>query len=195
MTPSKIENFILEYNVYPKEYCENAILYYNNMDKAGMTLDRVTLNNSLRHVVSDASVGLHMEDSISLIQTQQIGIDFLSIFWKEVYPKYLAEYSILNDADSHSIFHLKLQKTKIGEAYHQWHFESGTRERSTRILTFILYLNDVEEGGETEFLYYPKRVKPKQGTILLFPGSLTHTHRGNQSFSGDKYIITGWVEL
>ena len=61
--------------------------------------------------------------------------------------------------------------------------------------TFILYLNDVEEGGETEFLYYPKRIKPKQGTIILFPGSMTHTHRGNQTLSNEKYIITGWVEL
>jgi hypothetical protein len=58
----------------------------------------------------------------------------------------------------------------------------------------ILYLNDVEEGGETEFLYFSKRVKPKQGTLLLFPASFTHTHRGNPPLSGTKYIMNTWLE-
>jgi hypothetical protein len=62
-------------------------------------------------------------------------------------------------------------------------------------MAFILYLNDVEDGGETEFLYYHKRIKPKQGTLILFPAGYTHTHRGNPPLKGSKYILTGWVEL
>jgi len=195
MSSFQIENFIMEYNVFSKEYCENAIKYYENMDKGGMTSDRVTLDNTLRHVISDTNTGLHMEGTVSLAQSQRISSDFLTVFWNDIYPKYISEYSILSATDRHSIYHLKLQKTKIGEAFHTWHYETGTRETSGRILTFILYLNDVKEGGETEFLYYPKRVKPKQGTIIFFPGSMTHTHRGNQPLSNEKYIITGWVEL
>jgi hypothetical protein len=195
MNEIKIENFIMEYNVFSKEYCENTINYYNNMDKGGMTSDRVTIANNLRHDISDTTTGLHMEGTISLGQSQYVTSEFLSVFWADIYPKYVSKYSILSDTDKHSIYHLKLQKTKIGEAFHRWHFETATREVSNRILTFILYLNDVEEGGETEFLYYPKRVKPKQGTIILFPGCMTHTHRGNQPLSNEKYIITGWVEL
>lgn len=49
--------------------------------------------------------------------------------------------------------------------------------------------------GETEFLYYPRRIKPKQGTLIVFPGAFTHAHRGNPPLSGDKYIITGWIEF
>jgi len=58
----------------------------------------------------------------------------------------------------------------------------------------MLYLNDVEEGGETEFLYQKMRVKPTKGTILIWPADWTHTHRGNPPLSGDKYIYTGWME-
>ena len=191
----QIENFIMEYNIFSKEYCENAIKYYENMNESGMTSDRVTLENNLRHNISDTNTGLHMEGTVSLVQSQHTSSNFLTIFWNEVYPRYVDKYSILSETDKHSVYHLKLQKTKIGEAYHRWHYETGNRENSNRILTFILYLNDVEEGGETEFLYYPKRIKPKQGTIILFPGSMTHTHRGNQTLSNEKYIITGWVEL
>ena len=30
-----------------------------------------------------------------------------------------------------------------------------------RAFVFSIYLNDVEEGGETEFLHFSKRVQPK----------------------------------
>jgi hypothetical protein len=59
----------------------------------------------------------------------------------------------------------------------------------------MLYLNDVEDGGETEFLYQRMRVKPKQGTLLIWPAGFTHTHRGNPPLSNNKYVITGWSEF
>ena len=54
------------------------------------------------------------------------------------------------------------------------------------------YLNTVEEGGETEFLYQQVKFKPTRNTALLWPGSWTHQHRGNPPVSGNKYILTGW---
>ena len=65
----------------------------------------------------------------------------------------------------------------------------------SRILTWTLYLNDVNEGGETEFLHQSLRIKPKQGTIVVWPAGFTHIHRGNPPLSGEKYIVTGWVEV
>jgi len=35
--------------------------------------------------------------------------------------------------------------------------------------TFYLYLNDVEEGGETEFPRLGMQVKPKTGRAVLWP--------------------------
>ena len=88
-----------------------------------------------------------------------------------------------------------MQKTKVGGGYHIWHFESMNREVSSRFLTWILYLNDVHEGGETEFLYQSMRVKPEQGTLVIWPAAFTHTHRGNPPLSNEKYIVTGWTEF
>ena len=59
--------------------------------------------------------------------------------------------------------------------------------------TFILYTLDVEEGGELEFLYQSKRIKPKKGDFVLWPGGFTHMHRGNPPLQGIKYIYTGWI--
>lgn len=62
-----------------------------------------------------------------------------------------------------------------------------------RVLLWMFYLNDVDNGGETEFYYQQKSIKPKQGTLVIAPAFFTHTHRGNKPESGDKYILTSWL--
>ena len=57
-----------------------------------------------------------------------------------------------------------------------------------------MYLSDVEEGGELEFLYQNKRVKPKKGDFVVWPAYFTHMHRGNPPISDEKYIVTGWYQ-
>ena len=112
-----------------------------------------------------------------------------------MYFFYTQKYWSLKSYYKHNAYNFVIQKTLPGEGYHIWHSEDMNPKASTRILTYIIYLNDVEEGGETEFLYYHKRFKPKKGTMLLFPAGYTHTHRGNPPLSGEKYIITGWIEF
>ena len=84
------------------------------------------------------------------------------------------------------------QKTLQGQGYHVWHFENSSYQNSRRSVVWTVYLNDVEEGGETEFLYQSVRIKPKRGTVVIWPAHFTHIHRGNPPLSGDKYIATGW---
>jgi hypothetical protein len=195
MADIKIENFILECDDFMStEYCNDVIKYYQNMENAGFTASRYTFDKMENHIVSDTSFALHSTGTVNLSMTRDYSSHFLSIFWSEVYPLYSQKFSILKEAQEHKIYGIKLQKTEIGEAYHRWHNEVANTDTAGRILTFIAYLNDVEEGGETEFLYYPKRVKPKQGKIIVFPGGFTHTHRGNPNISNEKYILTGWIE-
>ena len=89
---------------------------------------------------------------------------------------------------------IKLQKTSPGEGYHIWHSENSGLQNSSRVFFFIMYLNDIEEGGETEFLYQNKRDLPKEGRLIIAPASFTHLHRGNTPLKGDKYCLTGWFE-
>jgi prolyl 4-hydroxylase len=60
-----------------------------------------------------------------------------------------------------------------------------------RALVFMTYLNDVDDGGETEFLYQQVKIKPEKGLTLFFPPEWTYTHRGN-IVNSTKYIVTGW---
>ena len=57
----------------------------------------------------------------------------------------------------------------------------------------MIYLNDIEDGGETEFQYQRRRISPSAGTVVFFPAGLTHVHKGNLVLGEqDKYIVTGW---
>ena len=81
--------------------------------------------------------------------------------------------------------------------YPYWHSEAYPdpphNEALHRMLLFMYYLNDVEEGGETDFFYQKISIKPQKGTMVIAPAYFTHTHRGNVPKSSDKYIITSWV--
>ena len=84
-----------------------------------------------------------------------------------------------------------LQKTEPKEGYHAFHGENLGWNSKNRSLAWMVYLNDVEEEGETEFLYQELKLKPKKGRVVIWPGSFTHLHRGNPPRS-TKYIATGW---
>ena len=107
---------------------------------------------------------------------------------------YREKYSILNKLE-YNTMRLKIQKTPIGGGYHGWHCESMDAVVSNRLIVWTVYLNDVEEGGETEFLHQSKRIKPVVGTTLIWPAYFTHLHRGNPPLKGEKYYLTGWYEM
>jgi hypothetical protein len=80
-----------------------------------------------------------------------------------------------------------------------WHADVGGRTQpdgvkcSQRLLAGVLYLNTVEEGGETEFMDQSLKVKPTEGTMLWFPVSFEYVHRGCTPVSGDKFIISTFI--
>lgn len=89
----------------------------------------------------------------------------------------------------------KYEQKKGGYPY--WHSEvfpqKDHNEALHRILLFMFYLNDVDEGGETDFYYQDVSIKPKAGRMVIAPAYFTHTHRGNVPVSDDKYILTSWI--
>jgi len=71
-----------------------------------------------------------------------------------------------------------------------------------RSWTFMIYLNDVEEGGETYFTNLNLKIKPKTGKAVIWynlntdglPDTNT-THAGLPVIKGKKYIITKWFKV
>jgi hypothetical protein len=81
------------------------------------------------------------------------------------------------------------------DEFYDWHTDGGKWHYALRQLVFLWYLNDVEEGGCTEFAYQDVNVKPEKGKLAIFPPFWTHKHRGGRVLSGPKYVATTWISL
>ena len=62
-----------------------------------------------------------------------------------------------------------------------------------RFLVYILYLTDVEEGGETYFPRQNIKVKPKEGRLVMFPPFWSLPHSGLKPIKGTKYVIMSYL--
>jgi hypothetical protein len=192
----KHEQFIGIYeDVFSKEYCESVISYFEKMVEAGYTFNRQQQENMPKSTKDDVAIFSTNDTVISLYENAVLMKQFNEVLWSQCYADYSNKFWSLKDFGPHNSYSFKIQKTEPGQGYHVWHCESGVRENCTRILAWTLYLNDIEEGGETEFIYQHMRVKPKQGTLVMWPAAFTHTHRGNPPLSKTKYIVTGWIEF
>lgn len=189
---SKFPDFIGVFeNAVPNQICDELILKFEELNAAGYSISRQQ---------EDGVSKLHKHDDV-VFGTENISVigrvqpDALNLIWTNAYNDYASVFSVLNQMQKHVITEMKIQRTVVGGGYHAWHCETDSLQTSRRLFAYTIYLNDVEEGGETEFLYYHKRIKPKKGTIVLFPAGFTHTHRGNPPLSNTKYIATGWIEF
>jgi prolyl 4-hydroxylase len=92
---------------------------------------------------------------------------------------------------------INVQYYKPNAGFYAWHTERGSPSgiNASRHLVFMTYLNDVTDGGETEFFHQKLKVKPEKGLTLIWPVDWTFTHRGIPSPSEEKYITTGWFNF
>jgi hypothetical protein len=93
----------------------------------------------------------------------------------------------------------QLIRYEPGHGFYAWHCdadhsEGGNREYTSRVFSLVLYLNDVAEGGETEFRHFDLKVAPKAGSALVFPANYAYAHRSNAPQSNAKYILVTWFE-
>ena len=140
------------------------------------------------------------ERQLNSVQDQQLVIDGFNkglssqvmIPFRQCFQNYIDNYPLLNNTNYISSVVL-VQKTLPCQGYHSFHAENNGWDLVSRTMAWMIYLNDVPEGGETEFLYQKRRFKPTTGTVLIWPAAYTHMHRGNPPMS-EKYIATGWIQ-
>lgn len=88
--------------------------------------------------------------------------------------------------------YFNLQRYEPGEGFTGWHCERASIPYSNRVLVWMIYLNDINDRGETQFLYQNHFEEPTQGKLLIWPSDWMYTHRGIPSPTQTKYILTGW---
>ena len=206
-------NFIRSFpNAASKEYCEKVISRFEYLQESQSTWgntgrrkisSRQESESGISTILKDdnqyALGGMWGDESSLEEEVMTTDMPLLKEFSElsfDCYKLYAEKYGALAAVSSHKMSHsVKIQKTKPSQGYHVWHCDADNFNTSRRMLVVTLYLNTVEEGGETEFLYQSTRIPPVQGTLSLSPAAWTHTHRGNPPLKGNKYIITTWLDF
>ena len=184
---------MMDQNLVSEKKTENFIRIYDNILSDGLINNFTYMANQT--ITWKNRNQVHRSDCQAVIDpfwpamANQCNREILN---KSLTP-YLDDFPYLTNlgVDWHSGTML-LQKTEPLQGYHMFHCENDVWRNRNRTLAWMIYLNDVEEGGETEFLYQQLKIKPKRNTCVIWPGSFTHIHRGNPPISGTKYILTGW---
>jgi prolyl 4-hydroxylase len=112
------------------------------------------------------------------------------------YKDYLVQWPFLERiAGNLEVGMFNLQRYHAGQHFQAIHTERSSLNTLHRVLAWMTYLNDVEDGGSTYFSHYDVDIKPRKGLTLIWPAEWTHAHKGSVLLSGSKYIITGWMNF
>ena len=175
-------------NAFTSDECDEIIKKFDNVEDVSYTFDGKDQFRQGRNGRHDNQIFLEHIDS-------QFAVKVMKTVTQRTFNKYAFYYPELDSGDPLGLFTAKIQRTDAGGGYHVWHCEPNIFHCRDRVVVWMLYLNDIPlgNGGATEFIYQKLSIQPKKGTVVLWPATYTHTHRGG-FLTGDipKYIATGW---
>tara|TARA_B100000287_G_scaffold321278_1_gene305229 strand:- start:293 stop:925 length:633 start_codon:yes stop_codon:yes gene_type:complete len=186
------DDFILRKRGFlSEESCRRIINFFEknpDRQKEACTVDGVI----------DSSHRKYTEMIVESTFSEQV-FNLIHLELKSSKDEYKNRYPILDDRcyswDIYPTF--KIQKYEPSEGYFTLHCENDGHvgrmdDIHRRLLAWMIYLNDVNDDGYTEFPYQKKKFQPRRGDLLIWPAYFTHPHRGITSKTETKYILTGW---
>lgn len=144
-----------------------------NLDLENITRDNCWYDNIK---ILSSEIKVHIQKYFVFLKNNFNGLDF-NLVYKQMHTKnFLLHKYIKNE----------------GRFLYHNDFQLDTIENKYRIFNILWYLNDVDEGGETEF-FGNYCIKPEKGKIVIFPSEWFFPHSGRVPLSNDKMIITAWL--
>lgn len=190
------EYIYVKSNSISNDVCDNLIKLFEN-DASHLVYEGVTHGGTVSDIKKTRDLLLSpninkYDDELFKELTLNI-----SVYFKNFSNKYgdgMIPLRNINDTG------FQIQKYIANHGLYNYHHDTYFIKKNNsytqmRMLSFIWYLNTVDEGGETEFFNGRLKIKPEKGKIVIFPALWTYVHRGNMPISGDKYILTGWINV
>jgi hypothetical protein len=188
-----MEDFIRVWpNFVDAEICQRTIDCFENVIVDPTLQDGITDNTTQfgNKNLGRKDKSIFLEDS--RYQQSELVTKYLYIL-QDCLMEYIDDFGQLSGFPMSNKANIKVQRTMPMGGYHHWHYENGDTNSHSRELVWMIYLNDMPEGeAETEFLFQRKRIRPTQGTVVIWPAGMTHVHRGLTVYTQPKYIATGW---
>ena len=168
--------------VYSKESCNHLIDFFEkniNLAEPGEAIDKKLNNLELTLDINfKNSSGFGLESILSNMISQ----------YKEKFPlinSNIAKWCVDPNC--------KFAKFEPNNHYSYIHCEHDPNYPH-RIFGWMIYLNDIKEGGGTYFHHQNFTTKPVAGNLYIWPAGWTHMHKGVNAPKEIKYTLTGWME-
>ena len=132
------------------------------------------------------------------LNVSKTGDTSLQRYFHDHIKEYLARYNTDLQLTLEVPFRVRMEDLRIKRYVveesdqFQPHFDS-LDYTSNRYLVFLWYLNDVTNGGETEFPDLGLKIAARAGRLLMFPPYWMFQHAGLPPRSNDKYIISTYM--
>ncbi len=188
------ETFIRRYYIPDKIICKNIISWFESkqdLHEEGSVYTAKGLSLVDKQIKDSTTISLTVTEAWE----HECLRPFLDWLW-ECVNDYIVVFPELNNMNFSLSERFNIQRFEPPDGgFKVFHMERQCLTTSKRLFVFMLYLNDVEDKGGTEFKYYNHVETAREGKLLLWPPDFTHTHRGVVSPTQSKYIITGWYSL
>ena len=174
----------------PEHICDGMLQYYYEKEK-----------NIYQGIVgskskNDSAVIKEVKDSLDLniqVDEKSAEVQAYNNYLVSCLYNYNQYYTYSNETVGYGLNRdYNIQRYRKGGGFKKWHFERSHIGGFNRVLVFMTYLNDVKQGGETEWFYQKTKIKPKKGLTVIWPTNWVFTHKGHTTLNEDKYIFTGW---
>jgi hypothetical protein len=183
-----MNNFIFEDKLSDSSICDDIIKYFHQENTK--KFDGMIGNGVDKAIKDSIDSKFHLTDN---------SINWIRKYREElinIVKKYERKYLLLSNLGMWgSVEYSTIQYYKPNCGFTYFHCERTKLENSDRHLVFMTYLNNVKQGGQTEFYHQKVKIKPKKGKTLIWPADWTHTHRGIVAPKEEKFIVTGWLNF
>ena len=188
---SPIPHFIGSWTIEPLSLCDELISFFEahpDHQAQGKTAGGLNLasKNSVDLTIRPRELSQHDHQPVR---------EYLDALFS-CHRDYLEQWSFLKNVMPRvEISSFNIQRYEPGGHFLKLHSERTTLATSHRVLAWMTYLNDVEDGGSTHFHHQNLEIQPSKGKTLIWPAEWTHAHKARVLNHGVKYIITGWMHF
>lgn len=166
-------------NVLSDEECESLI----ELSKDSMKRSKIGASREVDNIRTSSGTFLEENETVAIIEKRVS--------------------SIMNIPVEHGegLHILKYTPGQEYKAHYDYFAEHSRAAENNRISTLVMYLNDVEEGGETFFPKLNLSIAPKKGSAVYFEyfyndkslNELT-LHGSAPVIKGEKWVATQWMK-
>lgn len=180
-----LEDYIVTFDdIISDELCDSILKEYKDTEWNPTLVGQGVVDKQIRNV---DSIGLSFNHVINVNPEKRKEIDdklfecaSLAIRkYNELFP----EARIEQDNG------YELLRYKKGQFYTE---HTDSYKAQPRSVSCSFALNDDYEGGEWGFFDNKIKIKPKKGSVVMFPSSFTYPHQINTVTEGTRYSIITW---